>query len=196
MKYFLYLFPLLVTALPLSAQNFGGGLIVGFNASQIDGDAFSGFNKAGLSIGGFVDYEIAKNLLFQPEILFEQLGSANNAEPLAKMGYITVPLMLNLTLPVSIGNTTQEVQFHAGPAIGVLLYGRDGFNLDISDELKQQDIRALGGIAYHLGRVSLSVRYGYSLISLAKGGRSSILFPLGGPYHNYVNFGLRFHILD
>jgi hypothetical protein len=195
MKYLMIWLLLCAAWLPLSAQHFGGGLIVGLNASQIDGDNFQGFNKAGLSIGGFVDYEITKNILFQPEILFDQLGSATTAEPLSKMGYITVPLMLNLTLPISIGNSTQEIQLHAGPAVGFLLYGRDGFNLDITDALKSHDIRALGGVAFLFNRVSLSVRYGYSMISLAKGGRSSILFPLGGPYHNYVNFALRFHIL-
>ena len=196
MKHLLIAFLFSAALLPLSAQNFGGGLIVGLNASQIDGDNASGFNKAGLSIGGFVDYEITKNVLFQPEILFDQLGSATADEPLSKMGYITVPLLINLTLPVSIGNSTQEIQVHAGPAVGLLLYGRDGLNIDISDALKSQDLRAMGGIAFLFNRVSLSARYGYSLISLAKGGRSSILFPFGGPYHNYVSFSLRFHILD
>lgn len=195
MKYFLSFLLISLCLFSLSAQNIGGGLIVGFNASQIDGDNFQGFNKAGLSIGGFVDYELAKGLLLQPEILFDQLGSANKVEPLAKMGYITVPVLLNLTLPVNMGNSTQEIQFHAGPAVGVLLYGRDGLNIDISDGLKNTDVRALGGVAYMFNQVSFSVRYGYSLISLAEGGRSSILFPLGGPYHNYVSFSLRLHIL-
>lgn len=196
MKYLLIGCLLSAVWLPLTAQNFGGGLLVGFNASQIDGDNFSGFNKAGLSIGGFVDYELTKNVLFQPEIQFDQLGSANMSEPLAKMGYITVPLMLNVTLPISIGNSTQEIQFHAGPAVGLLLYGRDGLNIDISDGLKQYDVRALAGAAYLMNRVSFAIRYGYSMLSLAKGGRSSFLFPLGGPYHNYVNFSLRFHLLN
>ena len=53
------------------SQGFGGGLHVGLNASQIDGDAVSGFNKAGLSIGAFVNYEIGDNIFLQPELLFE-----------------------------------------------------------------------------------------------------------------------------
>ena len=32
-----------------SAQSFGGGAVLGFNASQVSGDNLGGYNKAGIS---------------------------------------------------------------------------------------------------------------------------------------------------
>ena len=37
------------------ALRFDGGLVAGLNASQVQGDDYTGFNKLGLSGGAFVD---------------------------------------------------------------------------------------------------------------------------------------------
>ncbi|MCB0835600.1 MAG: PorT family protein [Bacteroidetes bacterium] len=177
----------------LSAQNLGGGLSIGLNASQVDGDEFRGFNKAGLSFGGFVNYQFTDILSLQPEILFEQLGSANQQMLLVHTNHISFPVLAAANIPIDLGESVHEVQLVAGPVIGLLLKAKD-FNVDITDRLKRVDARITGGVAYRMGSISLSLRYGYSLNTFAKGTNNIGLF-LSGPFHHYVNFSLRLHLM-
>ncbi|MEZ4775991.1 MAG: porin family protein [Bacteroidia bacterium] len=194
MKKILFLFVLSIWFFNSEAQNLGGGLSLGFNASQVDGDNFRGFNKAGFSVGGFVTYPLNDRFSLQPEILIEQLGSANQQQLIVQTTYFDVPVLLSATVPIELGETTQEIQVVAGPVIGVLLGARD-FNFDITNQIKKVDYRATAGIAYRLGRASLGIRYGYSLSTFAKGTSNVGLF-LTGPYHHYVNFSLHYIIKE
>lgn len=178
-------------------QNLGGGIIVGMNASQIDGDAFRGFNKAGVSLGGFVTYKLKDGLRLQPEILFEQLGSVVGPSiTFAKMNMFSVPVLLNFNLPVTFDNeNTQNIEVHVGPVIGFLLSARNDRDQEIGG-INSTDLRATAGIAYRFNRLSLAIRYGYSISSFIQTNNLSI--PLGsgrnGFYHHYVNMGFRYNI--
>jgi hypothetical protein len=81
---------------------FKAGLVLGFNACQIDGDAFAGYNKLGLQAGIEVAYRV--NDLWMPSvgILYSQKGSRTDREINQAFGathyrldYVEVPLMLN-----------------------------------------------------------------------------------------------------
>ena len=63
--------------LSIQAQNFGGGVILGFGASQVGGDNLAGFHKAGLLVGAFTNTSISELLSFQMEITYIQKGSNN-----------------------------------------------------------------------------------------------------------------------
>ena len=56
-------------------QNFQGGPILGFTATQVDGDTYSGYNKAGVIIGGFVNKKFSEKWSSQLEIKYIQKGS-------------------------------------------------------------------------------------------------------------------------
>ncbi|RMG31113.1 MAG: hypothetical protein D6730_01685, partial [Bacteroidetes bacterium] len=142
---------LMLLAAPAHSQNVGGGLILGLNASQIDGDRFAGFQKAGLNIGGFVYYAFSPSLRLQPEIVFEQLGSANEQELIIKMNYISVPVLLNITVPLTIGASEQPIEVHAGPVIGILLKATNFLGDDQTDFFDNTDLRGVVGVAYRLG---------------------------------------------
>ncbi|MEL6255298.1 MAG: porin family protein [Bacteroidota bacterium] len=180
------------------SQGFGGGVHVGLNASQVDGDAVSGFNKAGLSLGAFVNYEIGDNIFIQPELLFEQLGSASQGITFVQTSHVSLPIVFKITIPVQMGNTTQAIQLHAGPAIGLLIGAKNDVGNDLSNLLKNFDTRIVGGLSYRLAPgFSFMLRYGYSLgsfIETTAPTAANLLAPgKTGLAHNYVNLGLRVH---
>ena len=86
---------------------FRASILVGFNASQIDGDELAGFNKAGINVGGQVNIVLDRNDWvgrFQPSvgIGFTQLGSApsNNDNELYRsqrfnLAYAQIPVMIH-----------------------------------------------------------------------------------------------------
>lgn len=178
----------------LTAQNLGGGLILGLNASQVDGDLYGGFNRAGIHVGGFVNYAFSDVFHLQPELVFEQLGSADkNVGLIFKMNYISLAPIMEFKVPIQIGFSTQDILFHVGPAFGLLLKAED---LDGEvDFFNDMDARILGGIGYRGGRITLALRYAYSLSTIVGESTGNPLFEpnIGGVFHNYVNISLRYH---
>ena len=87
------------------AQTFKSGIFAGMVTSQVGGDGYSGFNKLGLTFGGFVRYQLSDNWSTQFEIAYVQKGSRNNfsiseSDPnqssvyfLMRLNYIEIPLI-------------------------------------------------------------------------------------------------------
>ena len=62
-----------------TAQPFFGGVSAGLNVSQVDGDGFSGYNKAGLYAGFFVNTMIREKMGAQFEIRYSEKGSSKKS---------------------------------------------------------------------------------------------------------------------
>jgi hypothetical protein len=76
----LLLVVLLLIPVVLNAQRFKGGVLVGFNGSQIDGDTWSGFYKGGLLAGAFVNTDLRDGFSAQLEIKYSSKGAAPNQD--------------------------------------------------------------------------------------------------------------------
>ncbi|MEO0471695.1 MAG: porin family protein [Bacteroidota bacterium] len=200
MKKILLLSCFLFATISLWSQNVGGGLQLGFNASQVDGDGVGGFNRAGFSVGGFVTYELQKNLHIRPEILFEQLGSATRQQLILSTNHISIPLLIQASIPISLDDGVQRIQVVAGPVIGILLSAKD-FNDDVTASLNRTDFRITAGAAYRFSEQwSISLRYGYSLTSFVKVNTplsaALLVGARAGVAHHYANFSLNFHLAE
>lgn len=83
---------------------------VGVVGSQVDGDTYEGFNKAGITAGLFVNRKLSDLFSLQLEMNYIQKGSRkplddNNTYYLMRVTYIEVPVLL---------------QWHAGKLIDIL----------------------------------------------------------------------------
>jgi len=58
------------------AQRFNGGILLGMNASQVDGDTYAGYNKFG-SWRSFCLYPLSKKFDMQLEIKYMGKGANN-----------------------------------------------------------------------------------------------------------------------
>ena len=94
---------LISTSLTLSMHaqkaGFKGGIEAGIMGTQVDGDTLSGYDKAGLRLGAFIEREINKDFDFQFAILYTQKGSkgAKNPDNLStyyeiNLHYIDMPI--------------------------------------------------------------------------------------------------------
>ena len=81
-----------------SAQRFEGGILAGFNATQVEGDTYKGFHKPGLVAGFFVQTDVAPAVFLAMEIKYSQKGSRNKVKPIEpekyimRLGYIDIPI--------------------------------------------------------------------------------------------------------
>jgi len=104
------------------SQKFHGGLFAGIAASQISGDQLTGYNKAGLYLGGFSNYHFSEKLAMQLEIYFIQKGSRKNPHPKVNdytiyklnLMYVEMPLLFRWDF-------SKRFYLEVGPSIGVVI---------------------------------------------------------------------------
>ena len=122
-----------VCAGQLSSQEFHGGVIAGLVGSQVAGDNYSGYKKAGIYAGGYVGWEFTKHSGLQLELTYFQKGSREN--PTEKNNYQYYLFRANyIELPVLYLYKLNKFFFFGGPSIGFALgYFEENDVMVISD---------------------------------------------------------------
>lgn len=152
------------------AQLFTGGMQLGLAGSQVAGDTYAGYNKAGVAGGGWINLKIDNNQSVQFEMMYLQKGSRHNpnykiqdyTSYLMQLGYIELPLSYNLDL----GN---KIILSAGPSVGVLAHSRE-----LLDEMPQFgnnfnriDVSVNAGIGYRMSeKMIVSLRTFNSILPI------------------------------
>ena len=131
LRIFFYFF--LLSATSVTAQQFHGGLTGGLVASQVAGDTYSGFDKAGLFVGGYVMLDLSQRSALQMELTYFQKGSRVNPDSasnynqyLFRTNYIEMPILYQFK--------TGKFRFYAGPSFGFLLSHYEESNYQLLHE--------------------------------------------------------------
>lgn len=159
------------------AQKFGGGLILGFNASQIDGDELAGYHKIGWDAGLNTSYNLNDPWQINLDLLYSQRGSRtsffltdNTDIRKITLNYLEVPLYVSYK-DWEIDENFYKVQGFAGLSYGKLfsvknLLGEDDIN---SDNFLKNDLSYLIGAKLMFTRhIGISGRYTRSFVKLYK----------------------------
>lgn len=183
----------------VNGQSFNAGFTAGINASQISGDSYEGFNKAGLLIGIYTDVNVSQKVNLQAEINYSQKGSRRNPNTslgdtdffLLRLDYIEVPIMARIPY--------KKFKFDGGLYFGTLIneYIEDENGpIDLDDNLNQFkpfDFGFLFGIDFNFTEhLIMNWRYSNSIIPVRdfdSGGR--FLFN-SGMFHSYLSFSFRY----
>jgi hypothetical protein len=201
--YFTVIMVMVISCISLSAQRFGGGLLAGMTASQVDGDSYSGYNKIGFQGGVFVKTGFKYNFGAQLEIKYvgkgaQKVTTTDDTEVYKlSLHYIDLPVMVTYTLK-------KKVVFDLGLVPGYMFAanGEDnGGKLpeEFLVDFKKFDLAFLTGINYIISKnLMVNLRYSYSLISIndfkdSNGTYSWFGNLFGyqtGDYNNYLTLGL------
>lgn len=135
-KHLFLAFMLLLASLSINAQEFHGGVAMGLVGSQVAGDTYSGFGKAGLFLGGYVGWEFTQHTGIQLELTYFQKGSREN--PTEKNNYDYYLFRVNyIELPVLYQYKINRFIVEAGPSLG--------FTLGYFEENEVEEISNLQG---------------------------------------------------
>jgi Outer membrane protein beta-barrel domain len=172
-KSFFILFTILIIN-NLSAQNrFGGGVVLGFNAAQMDGDRAAGYHKVGLNAGlrGTVRLNDGGKWLLSTELLYSQRGARtverDGATPdwKATLNYLEVPVMVSYLDWAQEEGAYYKVHFTAGVSYGRLFSTKITFPFthpqEAIDKFQQSDVSYTAGLSYFLNR-NLGFTFRYS----------------------------------
>jgi hypothetical protein len=182
------------------AQRFDAGLILGLNGTQVEGDEFKGYHKAGLLGGLFVQTDIAPAILAGMEIKYSQKGSRRKHDPKKpevdkysmKLGYIDIPIFMGF-------RTNDKSMIVGGIAPGILIHSKEvGSYGELPPEDRQEfntfDLQPFVGFQFDfLERASVDLRFALSVIpSVDKEG--SNYYWHNGLYNNVISLALYYNL--
>ncbi len=161
-----------------ATRRFGGGLVLGFNASQIEGDAASGYRKVGFNVGLRGKIRLADPRMWvTTDLLWSQRGSRTDQyEDLIMrrihLDYIEIPVLFHYG---DWQKTVNGKSFYAVSLAAGLSYGRL-FNASFNEHaanffrnppttvFRNNDIAYTGAVSFATSAIwSYSVRYTRSL---------------------------------
>ena len=177
MKKILFILLNLLIINNLFAQNrFGGGVILGFNAAQMDGDRAAGYNKVGLNTGlrGTVRLNDDGKWLLSTELLFSQRGARSVERDYfiinwkATLNYIEIPVMVSYLDWLQEDGQYYKVHVTAGLSYGRLFSSKITQSFTHPTEavnlFQQNDISYTAGASYFISRHwGFTARYSRSL---------------------------------
>lgn len=112
---------LIIAASAAKSQEFNGGIMAGVAGTQVAGDTYYGFHKAGVFAGGFVNLQVSKHSAFQMELEFFMKGSRENPDSannfnqyLFRVNYIELPVLYQYII-------SKRFKLEAGPSLGFLV---------------------------------------------------------------------------
>ena len=188
-RFFLLL--LFVAPLIISAQSFKAGLRFGIVGSQVDGDTYEGFDKAGITAGLFVNRKLSDLFSLQLEMNYIQKGSRkplddNNTFYLMRVNYIEVPLLLQW-------HAGKSINIFAGPSFAVLLNSHEEteYGEFKGPDFKKNEIAARVGISYKLSeKWAVEGRYSNSIATIRPSPAGYTRFFENGQYNRLIEIGL------
>ncbi len=201
MKKLLLFLILLVAASTLFAQRFDAGLIAGFNGSQVEGDAFKGYNKAGILAGIFVQTDIAPAVVAGMEIKYSQKGSRKKYDPkhpeiekyVMRLGYIDIPLFLGF-------RTNQRSMIIGGISPGVLIHSKEigaygEFPPQDQHPFKDFDLQPFVGFQFDfLERASVDLRMALSVVPIRNKPAGTNYYWLNNQFNNVISLAVYYRL--
>jgi hypothetical protein len=192
-RYLLLLLCLFLIPGTAQSQIFKGGVMLGFNGSQVDGDMQSGYDKLGLMGGAFIYTPLSRNLDLQFEIEYMgkgaqsvQNGDDYNIQFTINLQYIEMPVILRL-------NTIRNFGLEAGLGFGYLFSQSENLSSALQTNqitFNSFELSGILGFNYHINEnYSVVARYSYSLIPVAHVYNDPNYY-ISGLYNNLFSVGL------
>jgi Outer membrane protein beta-barrel domain len=146
--YYIFTMAAIMLALTATAQHVNIGIKAGLNIFTINNNNNAEYDsKAGLNLGLIGHIHLAKQLAFQPEIVYSGQGAkftTAGVETKINLDYINIPLLLQYMFD-------NGFRIQAGPQIGFLVNAKsktNGNSTDIKNNLKKVDFGLGAGVGY------------------------------------------------
>jgi hypothetical protein len=177
---------LLLPSLSL-AKGITAGFKIGVNYADLFGEEARAMEQAlgtelkskwGLCAGGFIQFNLSKVFVIQPEFLYTMKGARMEEEVLGETmkvafngSYLEVPVLIKLMIPTPGGI---KPSLFIGPAIAFKLsvimktkYLGDTTEEDLSDDMENTEFGLIIGGGLGFGKLTFDLRYNLGLTTLS-----------------------------
>lgn len=165
-------------------QTFEGGVLAGLSLSQLDGDYFTGFDKAGLYMGirGIVNF--TPRISFNMELLYSQKGSKIPHERrtnggneirdrIVELNYAEVPLLGKFFISPEPNSPFIEIGGSFSQLLQTNITERSKETIEgtvyeeVAEEFNSFDFNAICGIGYRpLKRFEMALRFHFGMVKV------------------------------
>lgn len=180
----------------VAQDRFRVGLKAGLSTSQVEGDSYGGFHKAGAAGGIFVNAKFREKWTAQMEMIFIQKGSKHVGDPENGDGTYYYMGLNYIEVPVLFQYHQKKFTFEIGPGFGYLIssseYNQDG-QLYNPLPFHSTEISGSIGVSFELFKNTfINWRYSNSLIPIRgyRSGQSRWYNP--GQRNNVLAFTLMY----
>jgi hypothetical protein len=186
----------MLTVNTLFAQRFEGGVLAGFNATQVEGDTYKGFNKPGIVAGAFVQVDVAPAVFLAMEIKYAQKGARNKIKPknqkkyIMRLGYIDLPVYAAF-------RTNDHGSIIAGISTGFLIHSKEfdengEFPAEDRNAFNTIDLQPFIGFQFDLfDKVKADLRFAFSVLPIrGQPGEGTESYWLNNQFSNVISLAL------
>ena len=197
-----------------TAQRFEGGLLAGFNGTQVEGDRYKGYHKPGLLGGVFVQTDLAPAVFAAMELKYSQKGARSrpkivrdsDGQPVVitdpsdpgmqkyimRLGYAELPVYAGF-------RTSETVSVIGGVSFGYLLhsgeyddYGK--FPQESEQAFNSLDVQPFVGFQFDfLDNLKLDLRLAYSVLPI-RGKPLESYYWISSQFNNVISMGIYYRL--
>lgn len=181
------------------AQRFDGGAIVGFNASQVEGDTYKGYHKPGAVVGFYVETDIAPAIFAAFEIKYAQKGARKKIttrDPekyIMRLNYVEIPVYLAF-------RTNDRGAILAGVSPGYLISGKEfdnygEFQTEDQNKFNAFDLEPFIGFQFDfLDYLKADLRMGLSVLPIRGKPVNTNYYWQNNQFNNVITLALYYQI--
>ncbi|MGB3948866.1 MAG: porin family protein [Bacteroidia bacterium] len=179
-----------------SQKRFIPGLKAGVSTSQVAGDNYSGYNKAGFIGGGTLTAQFSEKYAGHFEIMYIQKGSQHNGNQekgdynfyFLELDYIEVPLLFQFH--------QRKFTYEVGPAIAFLIGEEEFFNffnLTGANPFNKNEISINAGLNYSIYKgLGINWRFSHSITPIRAHASGATRWYNPGQMNNVLTFTLTY----
>ncbi|HSO88806.1 MAG TPA: porin family protein [Draconibacterium sp.] len=181
------------------AQRFDGGALLGFNASQVEGDTYKGYNKPGLVAGFYVETDVAPAIFAAMEIKYSQKGarkkstSKDPAKYIMRLNYIDLPVYMAF-------RTSEKSSIIAGVSTGFLISAKEideygEFPTEDQNEFNTIDLEPLIGFQFDfIENLKADLRFSLSVLPIRGKPVNTNYYWQNNQFNNVITLSLYYQI--
>lgn len=181
------------------AQRFDGGALLGFNATQVEGDTYKGYYKPGLVAGFYVQTDLAPAIFAAIEIKYSQKGARKKVTEKDPTTYI---MRLNyIELPIYTAfRSSERTAIIAGISPGFLLSGKEfneygEFPPEEQSAFSTIDLQGLLGFQVDVAEnLKADLRFAYSVLPIRDKPVDSNYYWKSNQFNNVITLALYYQI--
>ncbi|MCG6189636.1 porin family protein [Maribellus maritimus] len=185
------------------AQRFQGGILAGYNATQVEGDSYKGYHKPGILAGAFVQTDIAPAVFAGLEIKYSQKGARNRIKPkdedpdkyIMRLGYIDIPVFVGF-------RASDKSAVVGGISAGYLVHAKEfdeygEFVREDQNAFNDFDLQPFVGFQFDmLDRLKLDLRIAYSVLPIRglPGEDATNYYWLNNQFNNVISLAFYYRL--